>query len=75
MSATEQAGHPWIQTWLHVGGYLLPAVFMLAEYAFRRWYLRHLPHVAPQVFLERLLRNWHQLLRDAEPADGVRDVR
>jgi uncharacterized membrane protein len=73
MSPTEQAAHPGMQTWLHVGGYLLPAAFMLAEYAFRRWYLRHLPHMAPQVFLERLLRNWHQLLRDAEPVDGVRN--
>ena len=70
MAAAEQASHPWVQTWLHVGGYLLPAIFMLVEYVFRRWYLRHLPHVAPQVFLERLMRNWHQLMRDAEPGDG-----
>lgn len=75
MPTAEQAMHPWVQTWLHVGGYLLPAAFMLIEYAFRRWYLRHLPHVAPQVFLERLLHNWPLLLRDAEPEEGVRDVR
>ena len=55
----------WATSYLHVGGYLFPALFMLAEYAFRRWYLRHVPHVPPQVFVQRLIQNWPQLLRDA----------
>ena len=75
-TAADDPAHGWLVTWLHVGGFLLPALFMLVEYAFRRWYLRHVPHLAPQVFLQRLIRNWPQLLRDASgPAGhGVRDA-
>ena len=60
--------HAWLIWYLHVGGYLLPALFMFVEYAFRRWYLRHVPHVPLQVFLQRLIRNWPQLLRDSDLA-------
>lgn len=66
-TAHDDPAHAWLLAWLHVGGYLLPAAFMLAEYAFRRWYLRHVPHVSAHVFLHRLIRNWPQLLRDGEP--------
>lgn len=62
----ESSGHRWAMTWLHVGGYALPAVFMLVEYAFRRWYLRHIPHVPPAQFLRQLMQNWPQLLRDSD---------
>jgi len=50
--------------YLHLGGYFVPALFMVAEYAFRRWYLRHLPHDSPQRFLRRLVQNWPRLLHD-----------
>lgn len=62
----DSRAHAWATTWLHVGGYLLPAVFMLIEYGVRRWYLRHLPHVPPSRFAYQLARNWPQLLRDTE---------
>lgn len=64
--ATDSVAHRWAKTWLHVGGYLLPGVFMVIEYAFRRWYLRHIPHVPPRQFFQQLLRNWPQLLRDSD---------
>jgi len=60
----------WTMTWLQFGGYLLPALFMLAEYAFRRWHLRHIPHTPPREFAEQLLRNWPQLLRDTDLRNG-----
>ncbi len=62
----DSHAHVWATTWLHVGGYLLPVVFMLFEYAVRRWYLRHVPHVPPAQFVYQLARNWPQLLRDTD---------
>lgn len=59
--------------YLHFGGYLLPALFMLAEFAFRRRYLNHIPHDSLGCFMQRLVRNWPRLLRDQiDPADAVR---
>ena len=56
--------------WLHLGGYILPAVFMVAEYSFRRCYLSHVPQPPLWRFLQQLARNWHGLLHDAsKPAD------
>ncbi|HET9033277.1 MAG TPA: hypothetical protein VFN25_10260 [Dokdonella sp.] len=60
----DSSAHRWAMIWLHVGGYALPAVFMLLEYVFRRWYLRHMPHAPPLQFLRQLVQNWPQLLRD-----------
>lgn len=62
----DSRAHAWAMTWLHVGGYLMPAGFMLVEYAFRRWYLRHIPHVPLRQFAHQLIRNWPQLLRDSD---------
>ncbi len=64
--AIDSSARYWAMTWLHVGGYLLPAAFMIVEYVFRRWYLRHIPHVPLRQFLQQLVRNWPQLLRDSE---------
>lgn len=63
---------PWTLAYLHFGGYLVPAAFLLLEYPFRRWHLRHLPHSSVVEFVQRLVRNWPDLLRDSEPADSVR---
>lgn len=52
------------ETWLVVGGWSVPIVFMVAELAFRRWRLPHVPHDPPRVFLQRLVANWPGLLRD-----------
>ncbi len=62
----DSRAHAWATTWLHVGGYLLPAVFMFVEYGIRRWYLRHIPHAPPRQFVYQLVRNWPQLLRDTD---------
>lgn len=62
----DSAAHAWALTWLHVGGYLLPVVFMLVEYGVRRWYLRHIAHVPARQFVYQLARNWPQLLRDTD---------
>ncbi|MEZ5460336.1 MAG: xanthomonadin biosynthesis protein [Dokdonella sp.] len=63
--AENERLHSWGMNYVHIGGYLLPAAFMAIEYAFRRWYLRHLPHVPLHVFLQKLVQNWHGLLRDS----------
>lgn len=53
----------WAQGYVHVGAYLvLVAVFAL-EYAFRRWHLRHLPHLSLHALLHRLALRWPQLIR------------
>lgn len=63
----------WAIGYLHFGGYLLPAVFMLGEFAFRRRYLHHIPHDSLGGFMQRLVRNWPRLLREhIDPADAVR---
>ncbi len=50
--------------YLHVGGYLVPAVFMIVEYAFRRWHLRHIPHMSPQRFVRQLVAHWPRVLSE-----------
>ena len=72
----KAASRGWALTWLHVGGFLLPAVFMLGEYGFRRWYLRHVPHMPARLFFARLVRNWPRLLHDRDiiPERGARHV-
>ena len=64
--SVESPVHVWATRWLHVGGYLLPGVFMVVEYGVRRWYLRHLPHLPARQFVYQLVRNWPQLLRDID---------
>jgi uncharacterized membrane protein len=66
----------WVVSYLHVGGVLVPALFMLAEVGFRRWYLRHVPHMPPQHFFKLLVQNWPQLLHDKDviPERGARNV-
>lgn len=54
----------WVQGYLHVGGYLLIAAAFVLEYAFRRWHLRHLPHLGLHALLHRLALRWPQLIRD-----------
>lgn len=53
----------WVQGYLHVGGYLLIALVFVLEYAFRRWHLRHLPHLGLHALLHRLALRWPQLIR------------
>jgi len=61
----ESSARAWAVGWQHVGGYLLPILFMICEYTFRRWHFRKLPHASAQQFFRQLVRNWPQLLHDA----------
>lgn len=58
----------WASAWLNVGGYVLPAVVFVIEYPYRRWRLRHLPHLSLSQMLLRLAANWPRLLRDQDTA-------
>lgn len=65
------AGWRW---YLHLGSYALFLGFMVGEYTFRRWYLRHIPHAPLPLFITRLARRWPALVRrfadDAARGDG-----
>ncbi len=54
--------------YLDFGSYATVLVFLIVEYAFRRWYLRHIPHVSLPVFIGRLARRWpalaHSVMHD-----------
>lgn len=59
-AALSGAGWRW---YLNVGSYALVPAFLVVEYAFRRGYLRHIPHAPLPQFLARLARRWPALLR------------
>ena len=48
--------------YLHLGSYLVVCAFLVLEYAWRRWQLRHVPHLPLARFLARLARRWPSLL-------------
>ena len=54
---------------LNFGSYATVLPLLVFEYAFRRWYLRHIPHVSLPVFMGRLVRRWptlaHSVMHDA----------
>jgi uncharacterized membrane protein len=54
---------PWVQGYVHLGAYLLMAAVFALEYLFRRWHLRHLPHLGLHALLHRLALRWPQLIR------------
>ena len=47
--------------YLNFGGYAGALACFVVEYGFRRWYLRHIPHVSLPVFMGRLVRRWPAL--------------
>jgi uncharacterized membrane protein len=55
-------GNGW-RWYLHLGSYTTVLAFLVIEYAFRRWYLRHIAHVSLPVFVTRLVRRWPALAR------------
>ena len=61
-------GSDW-RWFLDLGSYATVLVLLVLEYAFRRWYLRHIPHVALPVFMSRLVRRWpavaHSVMHDS----------
>jgi uncharacterized membrane protein len=56
------AGGEW-RWFVDLGSYATVVVLLVVEYAFRRWYLRHIPHVSLPVFMGRLVRRWPALAR------------
>lgn len=50
--------------YLHLGSFALVPVFLVLEYAFRRWYLRAIGHAPLTQFIARLARCWPALVRD-----------
>jgi uncharacterized membrane protein len=52
----------WVQGYVHLGAYLLLAAVFVLEYLFRRWHLRHLPHLGLHALLHRLALRWPQLI-------------
>ncbi|HET6805722.1 MAG TPA: xanthomonadin biosynthesis protein [Frateuria sp.] len=59
---------PWVQGYVHLGAYLLIGVVFALEYLFRRWHLRHLPHLGLHALLHRLALRWPQLIRGRDRA-------
>ena len=53
----------WVQAYVHAGAYLLLGAVFVLEYLFRRWHLRHLPHLGLHALLHRLALRWPQLIR------------
>jgi uncharacterized membrane protein len=53
----------WVQGYVHLGAFLLMAAAFVLEYLFRRWHLRHLPHLGLHALLHRLAVRWPQLIR------------
>lgn len=53
----------WVQSYVHLGAYLLMGAVFVLEYGFRRWHLRHLPHLGLHALLHRLALRWPQLIR------------
>jgi uncharacterized membrane protein len=58
----EVTGHAW-RWYLHLGSYTTVLAFLLLEYAYRRWHLRHIPHASLPMFVTRLARRWPALAR------------
>lgn len=57
------------------GNLVLVPAFLVAEYLFRRFWLRHVPHMSLPLFIGRLVRRWPALARsfaEAAPADANR---
>jgi len=48
---------------LHLGSYLGVIAFIVIEYAYRRWHLRHIPHASLATFLRNLALRWPALAR------------
>jgi len=62
-------------TWyLHVGSYLLVAAFLVLEYGWRRWHLRHIAHPPLPKFALALVQRWPALLQSLGD-DAPRSVR
>ena len=53
---------PGWRQWLHFGSLAVVPAFLLFEYGYRRWRLRHVEHLPLPQFLARLVRRWPALV-------------
>jgi len=60
-------------TYLHVGSYLVVGAFLVLEYAWRRWHLRHIEHPPLPKFVLALVQRWPALLHSL--GDDARSAR
>ena len=67
----EITGRGW-RWYLHLGSYTVVLAFIVLEYAWRRWYLRHIPHAPLPVFVAMLARRWPALVRSVMSDGPVR---
>lgn len=58
----ETGGSLW-RWYLHLGSYATVLAFLVVEYAYRRWHLRHIAHVSLPTFVTRLVRRWPALVQ------------
>jgi len=66
------AGTGW-RWYLHLGSYATVLAFIVIEYAYRRWHLRHIPHASLPSFVARLARRWPALARSVMDDDLSRN--
>lgn len=59
----------WANWYLHLGGFVVIGVFSVAEFAWRNWYLRHLPHDHPRAYFAKVVQNWRHVLHDGAGSD------
>lgn len=59
----------WANWYLHLGGFLVIGLFSVAEFAWRNWHLRHLPHDNPRQYFTKIVQNWRRVLHDGAGND------
>ena len=57
---SRSTGNDW-RWYLHLGSYATVLALLVVEYAFRRWYLRHIPQSRCRCSCARLVRRWPAL--------------
>ena len=62
-------GDAW-RAYLHFGSYAVVLVFFAIEYAWRRWYLRHIEHMPAPQFAKGLVQHWPALARTVMDDDA-----
>jgi uncharacterized membrane protein len=62
-------GEAW-RWYLHFGSYAAVLAFFAIEYAYRRWHLRHIPHMPAPQFAARLAQRWPALARSVMNDDA-----
>lgn len=60
---------PWANGYLHLGGFVVIGLFSVAEFAWRNWHLRHLPHDNPRQYFTKIVQNWRRVLHDGAGDD------